>query len=490
MGNGFSLKPVGAFGYMGALSSAWIAPIMGPGVPRLFRLLAVLVSLLVALPPAAAWAHGAPAPEVTAVRIAAHDDMTRFVLELSAHPRFTLETAPDGVVVRFPALDWSFARRDGHRAVGVLGGWSYQGQGPGGALTLRGKGPVTVRKDFIMPPSGTRGYRLVLDVAAAGPSAAAAAPPPPPPPGRTGGRPLMVITSGNPLLTPRADAPRIPVPTAAEDRAAAAAATRGDVAAPVTPALASAPRPARAGHERHARSERQDKSGQKPLVVVDPGHGGVDPGATSLSGVYEKNIVLALAHDVKADLLRDGKVRCILTRDGDTFIPLRGRVAFSRSHHADLFMSLHADTVDDPGIHGLSVYTLSQTASDTEAQALADKENKSDIVAGLDLSNEPAEVTNILIDLAQRESMNKSAVFAARIIRAVQQGTHDVLQGSTHRFAGFAVLKAPDVPSVLVETGYLSNAHDERMLRSPQYRAKLAHALAKAIESYFAKAGQ
>ncbi len=470
---------------------------MGPGVPRLFRSLAVLLSLLLAMPLAAAWARAAEGPEVTAVRQAAHDDVTRFVLELSAHPRFTLETTADGVVVHFPVLDWSFARRDGHRAVGVLRGWSFAARGRGGDLSLRGKGAMTVRKDFIMPPSGDRGYRLVLDVASSAstptstptptptPTTSAA---PPPPPARAEGRRLMVISSGNPLMTPRADAPRIPVPTAAEDRAAAAAAARGDEAAPVTPALASPPRRGRAERERHGRAEPMPNV--KPLVVVDPGHGGVDPGATSLSGAFEKNIVLALAHDVKADLLRDGKVRCILTRDGDTFIPLRGRVAFSRSHHADLFMSLHADTVDDPDIHGLSVYTLSQTSSDTEAQALADKENKSDIVAGLDLSNEPAEVTNILIDLAQRESMNKSAVFAGRIIRAVQRETHDVLQGSTHRFAGFAVLKAPDVPSVLVETGYLSNAHDERMLRSPQYRAKLAHALAKAIESYFAKAGQ
>jgi len=226
----------------------------------------------------------------------------------------------------------------------------------------------------------------------------------------------------------------------------------------------------------------------KPVVVIDPGHGGVDPGATSLSGAFEKNIVLALGLEVRDILNRNGKVQAIMTRDSDFFIPLRERVAIARAHHADLFMSLHADTVTDPTIRGLSVYTLSQNASDAEAQALADKENKSDIVAGIDLSNESAEVTNILIDLVQRESMNKSAVFATDIIHSVQRETHNVLEVNTHRFAGFAVLKAPDIPSVLVENGYLSNVQDEQNLRKSEYRAKLATALAKAIEGYFTEA--
>jgi N-acetylmuramoyl-L-alanine amidase len=164
---------------------------------------------------------------------------------------------------------------------------------------------------------------------------------------------------------------------------------------------------------------------------------------------------------------------------------LRERVAIARGANADLFMSLHADTVTDPDIRGLSVYTLSQNASDNEAQTLADKENKADIVAGIDLSNESPEVTNILIDLVQRESMNHSADFAHQLIAEVAHDTHQLLQ-NTHRFAGFAVLKAPDIPSVLVETGYLSNERDEQMLRRPEYRAKLATALARAIEQYFA----
>ncbi len=223
-----------------------------------------------------------------------------------------------------------------------------------------------------------------------------------------------------------------------------------------------------------------------PVVVIDPGHGGVDPGATSITGAYEKNIVLALAHEVKAQLDKGGKVVCQLTRDRDVFIPLRDRVEIARQANADLFISLHADTVDDPSIHGLSVYTLSQNASDAEAQALADKENKSDIVAGIDLSNESPEVTNILISLAQRESLNASALFAQTVIAEVAHET-SLLPQNTHRFAGFAVLKAPDIPSILVETGYLSNPKDEQMLRRPDFRAKLATAIARAVERYFAR---
>ena len=233
-------------------------------------------------------------------------------------------------------------------------------------------------------------------------------------------------------------------------------------------------------------SDRKSGHTGKPIVVIDPGHGGIDPGATSRSGAYEKNIVLALARDLKAQLDKAGKVRCLLTRDRDVFIALRERVSIGRAAHADLFLSLHADTVADPEIRGLSVYTLSQTSSDAEAQALADKENKADIVAGIDLSNKSPEVTNILIDLVQRESMNLSAVFANLVIQEVSRETHQLLQ-NTHRFAGFAVLKAPDVPSVLVEAGYLSNSQDEQMLRRPEYRVKLAAALARAIEHYFAQ---
>ncbi|WP_371737770.1 N-acetylmuramoyl-L-alanine amidase [Magnetospirillum sp. UT-4] len=221
----------------------------------------------------------------------------------------------------------------------------------------------------------------------------------------------------------------------------------------------------------------------KPVVVIDPGHGGVDPGAIGISGIYEKYITLAVARELKEQLEKGGRYKVRLTRDRDIFIRLRERVAIARQYGADLFISLHADSVGNPQLKGLSVYTLSQNASDSEAQALADKENKADLIAGLDLSHETAEVANILLDLAQRETMNRSASLAGGIVEEV--GRETSLLGNTHRFAGFAVLKAPDVPSVLVELGYLSNEAEERGLRQPEYRARLARALAKSVDRFF-----
>jgi N-acetylmuramoyl-L-alanine amidase len=205
-----------------------------------------------------------------------------------------------------------------------------------------------------------------------------------------------------------------------------------------------------------------------------------------LNGEFEKEIVLDHALTVKERLDKDGKVRCLLTRDSDVFVPLPDRVAIARAAKADLFMSLHADSEADPEIRGLSVYSLSKSASDAAAEAIADKENKADLVGGLDLVHANPEVTSILIDLVQRETLNLSAVFASLVIDEVGSDTHILLQNA-HRFAGFAVLKAADVPSVLVETGYLSNRQDEQLLRRPEYRAKLAAALARAIERYFAR---
>ncbi|WP_254432419.1 N-acetylmuramoyl-L-alanine amidase [Magnetospirillum sp. SS-4] len=220
-----------------------------------------------------------------------------------------------------------------------------------------------------------------------------------------------------------------------------------------------------------------------PVIVIDPGHGGVDPGAIGVSGIYEKHITLAMARELKTALEKGGRYRVHLTRDRDVFIRLRDRVAIARQVGADLFISLHADAVQSPQIRGLSVYTLSQNASDSEAQALAEKENKADLIAGVDLSHETPDVAGILIDLAQRETMNRSAGFATELVDEVGQEMD--LLGNTHRFAGFAVLKAPDVPAVLVEMGYLSNEFEERQLRQPQYRARLAKAVTRAIERYF-----
>lgn len=278
--------------------------------------------------------------------------------------------------------------------------------------------------------------------------------------------------AGRPMLSapmpPPPERPAPPQPAAAPPQASP----------PPAPQQAVQPPPSPPATENVAKA----KDGV-PVIVIDPGHGGVDPGATGVSGTYEKHITLAMARELKTMLERSGRYRVHLTRDRDVFIRLRERIAIARAQGADLFISLHADAVQNPQIRGLSVYTLSRTASDSEAQALAEKENKADLIAGIDLTHESADVANILIDLAQRETMNRSAGFATELVDEVGQEMD--LLGNTHRFAGFAVLKAPDVPAVLVEMGYLSNEAEERMLRQPQYRARLAKSIAKAVERFF-----
>jgi N-acetylmuramoyl-L-alanine amidase len=221
----------------------------------------------------------------------------------------------------------------------------------------------------------------------------------------------------------------------------------------------------------------------KRVVVLDPGHGGVDPGATSPNRVLEKRLTLQIAGEVKRQLESSGRYHVVLTRDKDIFLRLRDRVELARRAAGDLFVSFHADTIRDRRIRGLSVYTLSETASDKEAEALAAAENKADIIAGIDLTDENPEVMDILIDLAQRETMNLSAHFAEFLIGELRREVKVLRKG--HRFAGFAVLKAPDVPSALVELGYLSNREEEKLLRDPAYRARLARAVVNAVDRYF-----
>lgn len=230
-------------------------------------------------------------------------------------------------------------------------------------------------------------------------------------------------------------------------------------------------------------SKAKSNSNKKYVIVLDPGHGGKDPGAIGYSGVYEKNITLAMGKELKAQLEKSGKYKVYLTRSTDKFIPLRDRVKIARKYNADLFLSIHADSAKNRDAKGLSVYTLSETASDKEAAALAERENKADVIAGLNLVEHSREVSDILINLAQRESMNRSSEFAGFMVQEMKNSVQMV--SNTHRFAGFAVLKAPDVPSVLLEMGYLSNRQEERLLKQQTYRRKLVLATQRAIDSYF-----
>ena len=225
------------------------------------------------------------------------------------------------------------------------------------------------------------------------------------------------------------------------------------------------------------------KTSKRKIVVIDAGHGGVDPGAIGYNGTYEKNITLSMAKELKELLDKNKKYKIYLTRNRDVFIPLRERVQIARKYDADLFISIHADSARNRKAVGLSVYTLSETASDKEAAALAEKENKADIVAGLNFAEHSKEVSDILLNLAQRETNNSSAEFATLLSGQMSKIVKTV--SNTHRFAGFAVLKAPDVPSVLLELGYLSNPKEERQLKQKSYRHNLAEAAVKAIDKYF-----
>ncbi len=194
-------------------------------------------------------------------------------------------------------------------------------------------------------------------------------------------------------------------------------------------------------------------------------------------------MTLATAREVRQALQAIGGYKVILTRNGDVFIPLRDRVAIARRAGADVFLSLHADKTDDESIRGLCAYTLSERASDAEAAALAERENKVDLIAHMDLRRAAPDVASILIDLAQRDTKNSSARMAGLVLASARGDT--LLLQRPHRFAGFAVLKAPDMPSVLIELGFLSNPAEEATLRSPAGRRRLARVIAHGIDAYF-----
>jgi N-acetylmuramoyl-L-alanine amidase len=222
------------------------------------------------------------------------------------------------------------------------------------------------------------------------------------------------------------------------------------------------------------------------VVVLDPGHGGVDPGAISPHGIYEKNLTLPTARELARQLEATGRYRILLTRRGDSFVSLRERVARARANRAELFLSIHADALPDSAMRGLSVYTLSDEASDRATAALAIRENTDDFIAGVHLSHRPRQIGAILLDLARRQTDNSSLILARTIVEEL--GRTVKLLETPHRAAGFAVLTAPDIPSALVELGCLSNPADERLLQQRTYQQRLAHGLARAIDDYFAAA--
>ncbi len=227
-------------------------------------------------------------------------------------------------------------------------------------------------------------------------------------------------------------------------------------------------------------------NGARPLVVIDAGHGGHDPGAINKeNGKREKDVTLAIAQAIRDQLVKSGRVRVALTRDDDKYLVLQERYGIARKLGADLFISVHADAAENTQAHGATVYTLSETASDREAARLAARENKADIINGVNLGGQSGDVSSILIDLTQRESMNISANFARLLQR--EAAPYVPFRSAYHRFASLMVLKAPDTPSVLFETGYISNADDAAFLSSREGQGKIARGVARAIEVHFAR---
>lgn len=224
-----------------------------------------------------------------------------------------------------------------------------------------------------------------------------------------------------------------------------------------------------------------------PVIVIDAGHGGKDPGTIGdFARTKEKNITLAYAKELKKSLENSKNYKVFLTRDDDFFVSLRKRVEKSRRLNADLFISIHANSIGNNQTSGFSIYTLSQKSSDKQAELLAQKENRADIIAGVNFSGATPDIMKTLIDLSQRDSMNSSSRFANIVIRSVKKSEIKILQNS-HRFAGFAVLTAPDVASVLIELGYLSNKTEESQLNSLIYKRKIITGLVDAIDEYFKK---
>jgi N-acetylmuramoyl-L-alanine amidase len=371
--------------------------------------------------------------QVDSIRLGAHESHTRFVLDLSREVNVRVFTLADPyrVVIDLPETDWPETDRDGPRASGTDGrglvkGYRYGLFRPGNSrLVVDMTGPAKVARIFNLKPGNDKGHRLVVDLA---------------PVSRTD----FLTTAGWPkeALEPRVASDPVPL-----------------------------------------RQPSQEPKRSRYIVAIDAGHGGIDPGAVGRSGLREKTVSLGVAQRLKKTLMATGRYDVVMTRDSDIFHSLRDRVAIARKAKADLFISLHADTIKNRSVRGAAIYTLSENASDKEAGELASKENRSDIIAGVDTSEVSSEISIILIELSQREAKNRSAHFAELLTPQMAKKTK--LLRNTHRFAGFRVLKAPDVPSVLIELGYMSNRDDEKNLRSSAWQNGMAAAIASGVDDYF-----
>lgn len=388
----------------------------------------LMLALFVALQAALSFAEAAPL-EARDFKMAGDGTRMRVVLNFDSepNPQWLLLRAPHRLVVDLPETKF-LLHPDDLKAAGLIKDVRYGHlQEDKSRLILTSKGPFTVERLDVLKNEDGPGYRLVVDLVAASERQFEEA------------LAEQSQTTGATVATPKSD--RL------------GKAPADDAAGPFT-------------------------------IVIDPGHGGIDDGAKGVTGTVEKTITLAFALELKAKLASTGKYDVHMTREKDEFLRLDERVRIARQHEADLFISIHADTIRLKGIRGATVYTVSDKASDEEAEALAIRENLSDQLAGIEIENEKQEVADILVDLIRRETHSFSIRFARSLVGELSSTIG--LINNPHRFAGFRVLKAPDVPSVLVELGYLSNPKDEKQLRDPDWRGKAATSISNAIADFAA----
>ena len=375
-------------------------------------------------------------PVASDVRLAGDNKQTRFVLDLDRKVElraFALGN-PDRVVVDLPQVTFQLPAGVGQAGRGLIKAFRYGLVMPGGSrLVFDLSGPARIEKAYVLDAANGQPPRLVIELAATDRATFA----------------KLLSTESSPELRPS-----IPHTTDVAD-------------------AASGPSP--------------DASDMRPVVVIDPGHGGIDNGTQAHSGETEKAIVLAFGLALRDRLAQSGKYRVVLTRDDDTFIPLGARVKMARSHNAALFVSVHADALPrgEGDAQGATIYTLSDRASDAEAERLAESENKADAIGGVNLTEEPTEVADILIDLAQRETRTFSNRFAHTLMGEMKSTVR--MHKHPLKSAGFKVLKAPDVPSALIELGYVSNKDDLKHLTSDSWRSRSVVAVAQAIDAFLAK---
>lgn len=373
-----------------------------------------------------AGAAGAAPFEAHGYRMAGDATRTRIVMQFDREPelRWFLLRGPHRLVVDLPETDFAIDPRE-LEARGMVEAVRYGNLGAGRSrLILTGAGPFVVEKLSVIENEKSPGFRMVADIVAA-----------------------------------------------SEAEFEAALAER----AALTASVRQPPKGDRLGEARATPNKRF-------TIVVDPGHGGIDGGAEGVSGTVEKAVTLAFGLELKKKLEETGVYDVFMTREKDEFLRLDERVRIARQHGADLFISIHADTIRLRGIRGATVYTMSETASDAEAAATANRENLADEIAGIRIEEQNQQVADILMDLVRRETHLFSIRFARSLVDELTETVGMI--NNPHRSAGFRVLKAPDVPSVLVELGYLSNPKDEAQLRSPEWRGKAVDSIMAAIEEF------